>query len=744
MAAPTPKEIREAYKDYRNAWQEVRDEAAADMQAISPEGPWTSEDRAARENAGRPCIHLDQLNQFLNQYCGNLRKNKRAVQLTPKGNGANDQDAARRSSLIQGIEERSNAPSAAYIPAAENAAMRSYGFAVIRTEYKDESSFDQEILIKPVLNPDTVLMSPEYKQPDASDVPDAFLLDLITRKSYKEKYPKAKITDFQGEVMQEPNVGDWIKEKYVQIAEYWKVESELKTLLLVESQGAQLPMLKMDWERMGKPGKVLREREVETPKVVQYMTNGLEILDTVPWAGSRIPIISCLGPERWINQAGMAKRELLSMTRFARDPQMFLDYLASGEAEEAGQIPKAPFVGAKGQFDSDQETWEAITKLPAAYVQYDIVTDQSGQNLLPPPSRPVWTPSFQEWEIAKDAATRAVQASMGITPLPDAAQRRGQKSGVALQKIDSMESLGSFHFVDRFENGFLHNMGWQLNELLKPILDTQREMPVAKPDGSRDVLHVVGNTSHPMNEQGAYDAQGLPDDHIHTGKGEFDVTISTGPDDASQREEQDNFVDQLMTNMQTLPPPGSPGAKILALGIRMRPTLGPIGKQIADVLDPPDPSNLPPEAKAVVTQLQGQLQAAQQELQMLHMERAGKVLEQQTKIQVEGMKGKHQLSAEVMKMITDIVRAELAAKSKANEAQAQADAQKELDMLGFDHQQIDRAHQAAHEVGMEGLQHGNAMQLADKQAQVAAAQQASQQVHEQGMAEQAAENQPGK
>ena len=91
MSDPTPKEIRDAYQDYRDAWREIRDEAQADMRAISPEGPWTDEDREDRKGSGRPCIHLDQLNQFLAQVNGNVRKSKRAIKAIPKGNGANDQ-----------------------------------------------------------------------------------------------------------------------------------------------------------------------------------------------------------------------------------------------------------------------------------------------------------------------------------------------------------------------------------------------------------------------------------------------------------------------------------------------------------------------------------------------------------------------------------------------------------------------------------------------------------------------------
>src|ERR1039458_4878990 len=103
----------------------------------------------------------------------------------------------------------------------------------------------------------------------------------------------------------------------------------------------------------------------------------------------------------------------------------------------------------------------------------------------PRSARPQYEPNFQQYEMAKDSAGRSIQAAMGITPLPDAAQRRNQKSGVALEKIDDMESLGSFQFIDRFENGFLYNMGWQINEMITPIMDTQRDMPISQPDGKR-------------------------------------------------------------------------------------------------------------------------------------------------------------------------------------------------------------------------------------------------------------------
>jgi Phage P22-like portal protein len=717
MSAPTPKEIRECFQDYRSEWQEIRDEAAEDMRAISPSGPWANEDRQMRKDAGRPCVHLDQINQYLNQTSGNVRKNKRAVKAIPKGNGANDQDAEKRSSLIMGIEERSKAQ-AIYLHAFQCMIERSYGFSVLRTEYKDDSSFDQEILIKPILNPDTVLISPHYKQPDASDIPDGFLVDQMAKRQFKQKWPNARVTDFTDEET-ESHVSNWVQDKTVQVGEYWKVEYDTGKLLLVETQHGPIIFSEQEWKaakETGIQGTVKRERERQIPRVMQYWTNGVEILDEIRWAGSRIPIISCLGPERWQTVGGTAKRELLSMVRFAREPQMLFDFLSTQECEEAGMVPKVPFVGYKGQFESDAEVWEEINKVPHAFVQADLIIDASTGAALPLPARPQYVANFQQYEMAKDSAARSLQSSMGITPLPTAAQRRNEKSGVALEKIDDMESLGSFHFVDRYETNYLGNMGWQINELITPILDTPREMPVTQPDGSRDVIHVVGNTSHPLNEAGEYEPGDLPENHVHTGKGDFDVTIATGPSYQSEREEQSAFVDQLLQNLPNLPPPGTPQAKVLALAIRMRPNLGPIGKQIADVFDPPDPSNLPPEAQAAVAQLQGQLQQLQQENQALHMDRAGRVLEQQTKMNIEQMKTDTQKQIAQLQNDIKVLVAEIQAKSQDSGERMQMYKEFWLENHG-----------AAHEVALQKDQQMHEHAIADKAAATQAAQLAAQQ-----------------
>ena len=521
-----------------------------------------------------------------------------------------------------------------------------------------------------------------------------------------------------------------------------KDEKDYKTILLVEFPNNEMRIVSADaYKAAGLKNRVARERKVETPRIVQYFTNGVEILDEIPWAGSRIPIISCFGKEVILNEGGRARRMLLSMVRVARDAQMAFNYFVSGQTEVAGQIPKIPFVGYKGQFESDKLTWETLTKVPHTFVQADIVIDGANGQVLPLPQWQPFSPDFGSWEAVKDSLRRSIQAAMGITPLPTAAQRDNEKSGVALEKINTQESVGSFHFKDNYTGGFLHNMGWQINELIKPIMDTQREAPAVKPDGTFSAMQVVGDTSHPADDQGAYNVIGLDEDHFHTGQGNYGVTISDGPGHQSEREAQSAFVDKILEEWQGLGVPPGVANKVLAKAIRMK-DLGPVGDDIADLLDPPDPSNLPPQAQAVIANMQGQMQQLSQENAALHADRAGRVLEQQTKVHVEMLKGQHQEVLQNIKSVVDILKAEMAAKSRSTDAIAEADADQVKQVLGM-HADADQQHRdQAHDVAMATMQHGQAKEMADKQAALGLVQGGVQHAQSKDLAQQQADLTP--
>lgn len=709
--APTSKEIRELFSDYSNEWKDIYAERKIDMRYVAGD-PWDPADRRAREEAGRPCISLDEINQYLGQYIGNLRQNKRSIKVTPVGDGANDKDATRRANIIRGIEYRSNAQDA-YTTAGEAAVQGSFGFAELTTTYAEDDGFNQELRIRRIANPETVILNPDYKEADASDITEAFKTTLYTKKAFRQEFGNKQQVSFTSEMTVEAPL--WVRDNYIQVAKFWRLHKTPRKLLLVQTPEGPLPVFEDEMADFlakvgetpgrGKDGKFaklrnqlkpIQERMVEMKSVVEYLTNGIEILRETPWGGKRIPIISCFGKEIFVDQGGGSKRILMSMVRLMRDPQMLHAYYASQEAEEAGMSPKAPFVGYKGQFESDWEAWTNITKQPVPFVQTDVMVDGATGTVLPLPSRPQFQPNFSQYEEAKESARRSVQAASGGSTLPTAAQRQNEKSGVALEKIQSAQSIGSFQFADNYDR-FLQNMGWQINELIPVIYDTARTVPVVKPDGSQATMRINDPQYEVQGQQGnetdhlqVVDEEGNP-------AGGYDVTISTGPNDDSQREAQNEFLEMLVKELPNLPVPPPIGMKILAKAIRMQSNLGVVATDIADLMDPPDESQLPPQAQAMVSQLQGQLQEAQAQLQELHLEKVGKVIEAKNKLDVTNIQE-----------ITKIVVAQLAAKSKADALEAQLDADRELSQLGM-------AHDAAHDAAKTRMEHEQSQDMATQE-----------------------------
>ena len=157
--------------------------------------------------------------------------------------------------------------------------------------------------------------------------------------------------------------------------------------------------------------------------------------------------------------------------------------------------------------------------------------------------------------------------------------------------------------------------------------------------------------------------------------------------------------------------------------------IGSFGDEIASLLSPPDPNNLPPEAQAVVLNLQAQLQQALAENQQLHLDRAGRVLEQNTKLQIEQMKGQHSLAAKSVDYVTKMSEADKDRETKLAVAEITTKAQNIQERLAAFEDLMKQFHDQAHDFAaqMQEQQHQQQMaQMNAQQQQATAAQQQTQ------------------
>lgn len=607
---PLVTEIREQFTYCVNAWRPIRDEAQKDMRYVAGD-PWDPKERKAREEAGRPCLVLDELNQYTNQLINDIRQNKRAIKVVPTGAGANDKVAELRAAIIRHIEYKSNAQSA-YATAFENAANRGYGYWRVSTRYTKPGAKTQELCIRRIPNPDTVLIDPDAKEADCSDARYAFVIDYVPRKEFKKRYPRAKVTDFSREMA--VAAPQWIRDDMIQVAEYWKVE--------------------------GKDGGYAQEGE--TPQVCQYLTNGIEILpqpngkDRAEWPGVTIPIVPVFGKEIFVDKGGGTERILMSLVRLARDPYMLYCYYRTCEAEVVGMTPKTPYIGYEGQFEGHEDEWQNVNRVPIPYLQVKPLLDPTGATVLPMPQRQAYEPAIQALEMGAEAAKRAIQSSMGRYNTSVGRADTKASSGRAISLLDQQSDQGSFHFIDNFDRA-LEYTGRILNDLIPKIYDTDRHVGIRKADESYALQRINAPDADPAA--------------INLDQGEYDVTISTGPSYQSQREEANIFLDTLAgVQMQnTLFP------RVADLAIKAK-NLGPIGDEMAKRLMPPEFAQqdgqepLPPQAQAMLQQAQQQLQALnayaqqmEQKLQQLEQEKQAKTLETESRERIAALQAQTQI-----------------------------------------------------------------------------------------------------
>ena len=72
-----------------------------------------------------------------------------------------------------------------------------FGFIRILTEYAHDATFEQEICIERVRNPLAVVVDPDFRKADGSDIKYAFIVDEIPEDEFERLYPDAKKgTDF--------------------------------------------------------------------------------------------------------------------------------------------------------------------------------------------------------------------------------------------------------------------------------------------------------------------------------------------------------------------------------------------------------------------------------------------------------------------------------------------------------------------------------------------------------------------
>lgn len=542
----------EAIKRFDNAWdfdRQNREDALDDLKFAAGE-QWPEDVLAERRAEQRPCLTINRLPQFVRQVIGDIRQNKPQIKVRAVGGGATGEVAEVLNGLIRNIEAESRADHA-YVTAAENAAYCGMGHWRVTTEYSSNDGFEQDIRIRRLPNPFSVLWDPMAQELDKSDAKYCFVTDRIPREEFKETWPKAQVVDFEAGsdqiAEQQLERADWWGEDTVRIAEYWAIKTVKKRLgMLADGRVIDIDKAVAEAGSEPPPGTFVRVREVDAPQVCQYIMSGKEVLEgPTEWAGSMIPLVTVPGEEIHIGERTVRR----GIVRDAKDSQRVFNYMRSASVEIVALQPKAPWVATPDQVAGYEDMWKNAGKKNLALLLYN--PDSAAASLAPQRVLPPTTSQglLNETGLAAEdmkAVTGIYDASLG--------QRSNETSGRAIMARQREGDVGTFVYVDNLSTG-IERTGRILVDLIPHVYDTTRIVRVLNEDGTDEAVHV----NRPVMERG--DAGAVEKVLNDLTVGEYDVVVTVGPSYSTKRVEA---ADSMMAFVQAVPQAGAVVADLVA------------------------------------------------------------------------------------------------------------------------------------------------------------------------------------
>lgn len=489
---------------------------------------WPADVAQQRSNDKRPCLTINVVPTLVHQVSNDLRQNRPAIVVSPVG-GVSDKEGAKAfAGMIRAIERDCQAD-VAYDTGITSAIDIGFGYWRINTHYEKPNSFNQVIVIERIRNAFRVYLDPERQEPDGSDMQFCFITDRLPRDEYQQSYPTAHPLGWT-----ERGAGDdlqqWIEKDYVRIAEYFCIETKVKRLVQLSSGIIGY------WEDLDEKvraeveaGKleILNQRDSAVPQVMWRKITGLEILEEQPWDGQWIPVVEVLGEE--IDLQGKVVRS--GMIRNVKDAQRMKNYWATAKTEMVALAPKAPWVGAEGQFEGHETEWEqAHLKM---YTKLEYVPVSLDGHPVPPPSRQQPVGVSQGIVEAEQSSSQDMLATTGVRFDGTAQDRLYDESGRALREVRRNVDIGSFHFMDNACRSLRHT-GRILIDLIPKKYDTRRVITLLREDDTEEQITLDPDAGQSMsfNPQAKQPAaRKIFDPTI----GQYGVTVTTGPSYATKR-----------------------------------------------------------------------------------------------------------------------------------------------------------------------------------------------------------------
>lgn len=494
---------------------------------------WDERIKQQRALDGRPCLTINKLPTFLHQVTNSQRQNVPSIKVH-----ATSDENMKLAEVVQGairhVEYASNAD-VAKDTAVNSAAAIGFGYFRLITRYCDDDGFDQEIAFSRIRNPFTVYFDPAAVEIDGSDQQWCILSVRMPRTEFKVEHPDADPCDFGVVRGMGDRYQDWITAEEVRVAEYYRIHREKATAVLLSNgeSGWKDKLLELP-----EGVTIVKERKSTRNTVQWFKISATQVLERADIPCKWIPVFPVYGDE--IDLDGRVYRR--GLIRDAKDPARMYNFWMTSATEEVGLRPKAPYIGAEGQFEGHETKWAQANVRSFPYLEYKPKT-LAGQMAPPPQRQAMADVPVGVLQMAMHASDD-VKATTGIFDASLGA-RSNETSGVAIQRRDRQGETANYHYIDNL-NTTLRHVGKCILDMWPKIYDGTRTLKIMGADGKVSAVEV--NKVETEQDETGQAVEKLVNDMSYVA--DFGVTISVGPSYDTLRQEA---VDGMLQTAQSWP-----------------------------------------------------------------------------------------------------------------------------------------------------------------------------------------------
>ena len=505
-------EAMDRFDTASDSWSYCYNDSLEDIEFVdSEDGQWEDAVRQARIN--RPCLTFDKLSSAVDQVVGQQLQMLPGVKVRGAEEGDNDV-AEIYEGLIRQIEQRGNK---AYKTAFKFSVKGGWGVWMIDHDYQDDISMNQDIILREIKNPFSVLFDPIIQIQDMKECRYAFMFDDIEKDEFERMYPKAK-TGVGEDFYSTGNMKTWINEDTIRVADYYRIVMEDRRLVQL-STGEVVDYADIEPiidELNFKGVTITNERIVEGRKLERFKITGLEVLEEYECVGRYIPLVPLLGKTTNINGKFLTR----GLVRKAKDAQRMYNYSRSTAIEVTALQPKQPLMATPAMIKGHEDRYRNLMTSNDPVLLFNF--DQGQKPFREPPAQPSGA-LLTDVQISSDdikSTTGIFDASLGA--------RGNETSGRAIRERQLQGNIATYEFVDELVESIKYT-GEIFIDMIPKIYDTERQIRILGEDDAEEIKVI----NKPQLDLQTGETVMIND----LNRGHYDIKVTTGPSFSTRRSE---------------------------------------------------------------------------------------------------------------------------------------------------------------------------------------------------------------